>query len=84
MSDEYSSKLTSKGQITIPLRVRETLSLAAGDEVTFVRQLDGTFSIQARNLDTRTLRGMVTAPGTAVSLEEMDAAIQVGATRGER
>ena len=84
MTDEYSSRLTSKGQITIPMVVRETLSLAAGDEVTFVRRPDGSFSLEARNLDTRSLRGMVKAPGVVVSLDDMDEAIQTGARRGER
>jgi AbrB family looped-hinge helix DNA binding protein len=84
MSSEYSSRLTSKGQITIPLAVRETLSLAAGDEVAFVRQLDGSFSLEPRNLDTRSLRGIVKGQGTAVSLEAMEEAIKAGAARGER
>lgn len=33
--------VTSKGQVTIPQDVRETLGIRAGDEVTFVEAEDG-------------------------------------------
>ena len=36
-----SAKITSKGQITIPLRVRRKLNLNTGDRVEFVEKDDG-------------------------------------------
>lgn len=38
----YDSKLTSKGQITVPKVVRETLSLHPGDRIRFVIHDDRT------------------------------------------
>jgi AbrB family looped-hinge helix DNA binding protein len=83
MSDEAKSKITFKGQVTIPRMVREALGLAVGDEVTFVVR-DGTAWIEPRNVDTKALRGMVKRKGKPVSLEQMEQAIRDGASKGER
>jgi AbrB family looped-hinge helix DNA binding protein len=42
------SKVTSKGQITVPGAVRKELGLAAGDRLTFVRAGDGSVRIRSR------------------------------------
>jgi AbrB family looped-hinge helix DNA binding protein len=34
-------RLTEKGQVTIPIRIREELGLRPGDEVEFVSEKDG-------------------------------------------
>ena len=41
------TRLTSKGQVTIPKAVRERLGLRPGDEIEFVED-DGIFSLQKR------------------------------------
>ena len=41
----YSAKLTSKGQITIPKKVRERLGISEGEAVYFV-EVDGEFRIK--------------------------------------
>ena len=41
------TRLTSKGQVTIPKAVREPLGLRPGDEIEFVED-DGIFSLQKR------------------------------------
>lgn len=41
------TKVTSKGQVTIPKNVRERLGLRCGDEIEFVEDGDG-FRIQKR------------------------------------
>jgi AbrB family looped-hinge helix DNA binding protein len=45
--DMPASKLTSKGQITIPKEVRDQLGLRPGDEVEFVPE-DGSYRVRKR------------------------------------
>lgn len=49
--------LTSKGQITIPKRVRDALGLSAGDRVDFIDAERGVLMIPAKR-DLKLLRGM--------------------------
>lgn len=69
-----SAKVTSKGQITIPLEVRTDLGIEAGDEVIFYRDLDGRPSIRVR----RPLGGAITPMsawrGQSQSVQDMNAA----------
>ncbi|MGA9641724.1 MAG: AbrB/MazE/SpoVT family DNA-binding domain-containing protein [Terriglobales bacterium] len=68
--------LTSKGQITIPARVRNVLGLEAGDRVEFVEQGNGQFAIVAATRSVRELKGMFQGRrNKPVSIEEMNAAI---------
>jgi AbrB family looped-hinge helix DNA binding protein len=76
------SKLTSKGQTTIPMLVRERLGLSAGDAMDFVFQADGSVLLRAVKGDLLSLEGMLARPGRpAVTLEEMDDAIRATAVR---
>jgi antitoxin PrlF len=71
-----SSTLTSKGQITIPARVRDALGLEAGDRVEFVDQGKGQFAIVAATRSVQELKGMFQSKRSkTVSIEEMNAAI---------
>jgi antitoxin PrlF len=68
--------LTSKGQITIPSRVRAALGLEAGDRVEFVEQGKGQFAIIAATRSVRELKGIFQGRRSKpVSIEEMNAAI---------
>ena len=80
----YESKLTSKGQITVPKVVREALALYAGDQVGFVIHEDGTVTVEAASVDLTSLRGIVKSSGKHVTVEGMDDAIRTGATRSMR
>jgi AbrB family looped-hinge helix DNA binding protein len=72
--------LTSKGQLTLPKRIRQLLKLETGDTVEFIVAADGTVQVRAGSYDVRELRGLLKRPGRKpVSLEEMDEAI--GAAR---
>ena len=71
-----TATLTSKGQLTLPKRIRELLRLETGDLVDFVVAGDGTIQVRAGQYDVRELRGMLKRAGRApVSLDAMDAVI---------
>ena len=68
--------VTSKGQITIPSRVRDALGLEAGDRVEFVEQGKGQFAIVAATRSVQELNGLFRGKqNKPVSIEEMNAAI---------
>jgi AbrB family looped-hinge helix DNA binding protein len=71
-----AATLTSKGQITIPVAVREKLGLATGDRVEFVEVGPGEFALKAATEDVRVLKGMVPRPAKPVSVRAMNAAIR--------
>ncbi len=75
-----TATLTSKGQITIPLAVRESLGVRSGDRVEFVEVAPGRFECFASSRSVRALKGMFGAPATKVSIEDMDAAIAASAS----
>ena len=72
-----TATVTSKGQITVPKRIRELLRLDAGDTVEFVVAADGTVQVRAGRFDVSDLRGLLRRPGRKpVSLDAMDDAIR--------
>lgn len=72
------STITSKGQTTLPRRVRECLSLQPGDRVRYIIDDDSVRVVAVRPVSD--LFGMLQFDGPAVTLEEMDEAIAKGAT----
>jgi AbrB family looped-hinge helix DNA binding protein len=71
-----SATITSKGQVTIPIQVREKLGLRAGDRVDFVQTEPRKFEIIPATGSVRDLKGMLYKKGRKpVSIEEMNAAI---------
>ena len=70
--------LSSKGQATIPKAVRERLQIKPGDRFKFFFHPDGVILLP--KIATARLKGMIPKPAQPVSLEEMDRAIQEGAT----
>jgi antitoxin PrlF len=75
-----TATLTSKGQVTIPREVRITLGVGAGDRLDFVRLEDGNYAIVPASHSIRSLKGVLKRPAGPVSLEEMQAAVEEGAT----
>ena len=63
--------LSSKGQITIPLLVRQKLGVDTGDRVEFIELANGQFALVPATEDVRTLKGIVPKPPTPLSVEEM-------------
>ncbi len=70
-----SAKITSKGQITIPKLVRDTLGVRSGDRVHFVIRTDGVVEMFPRTRDLLSLAGMLKSKESGVSVKDMDAAI---------
>lgn len=75
-------KITSKGQITVPKAVRETLALKAGDRMSFVIHEDGTVTVQAETVALPSLRGVLKSNGRHVSVEQMSDDVRRAAARG--
>ena len=73
--------ITSKGQVTVPKKVRDQLHLKAGDRIEFLVDEDGTVRVVPVTAKVTELKGMVPKPGRAISLEEMDEAIARGAAK---
>jgi len=71
-----TATVTSKGQITIPLDVRQRLGLDAGDRVEFVQTAAGEFTIKPVTCEIRALRGLLKTPHRPVTIEQMSQAIR--------
>ncbi len=77
-----TATVTSKGQVTLPKKVREALRVRPGDQIDFVLEGEGEVRVRAGRFDVRDLRGLLRRPGRSpVSLEAMEEAI---ARRGEK
>jgi AbrB family looped-hinge helix DNA binding protein len=70
-----TATLTSKGQITIPVEVRNDLKVDSGDRVEFVQVAPGRYEFVAATSDVTALKGMFGTPKKTVSIEAMNTAI---------
>ncbi len=71
------SLITSKGQTTIPKKIRDYLHLQPGDRVDFVIDEKGKIVLEPATLDIKELEGVLHRPGMrAVSVEEMKKAVK--------
>ncbi len=66
-----TATVNSKGQITIPIQVRATLGLRAGDEIEFVDLENGQFAIVAVSYSVKRLKGMIRKPKIILSIDDM-------------
>jgi AbrB family looped-hinge helix DNA binding protein len=72
-----TATLTSKGQITLPRRVREHLRVQVGDTVDFVIGADGEVRVRSGDVEVSALKGLLRQPGRRpVTLDQMDEAIR--------
>lgn len=76
-----TATLSSKGQITIPLEVRNALQVDAGDRVEFVQIAPDRYEFMAATRNVTELKGMFGPSHKPVSIEDMNRAI---ARRGAR
>ena len=75
-----TATLTSKGQITVPQAVRQTLGLQTGDRVAFVADEAGGYKVVALRKDVKTLRGRFAGrTKKPVSIDAMAEAVEAEA-----
>ena len=77
----HRTKVTSKGQITVPKPIREHLNLAQGDRIEFLIGINGEVTIMPATADVRKLKGMVKNSGNPVAIGDMNRAIEDEAGR---
>jgi len=71
-----SATVTSKGQVTIPKRIRDLLRVKSGDRIDFDVDASGRVLVRPGGTDVRALKGILHRPGRRpVKLEVMEAAI---------
>ncbi|MGZ2748072.1 AbrB/MazE/SpoVT family DNA-binding domain-containing protein [Burkholderia stagnalis] len=71
-----SATLTSKGQVTIPVDVRNRLGLSTGDRIEFVfNEKSGRYEVVPATRSITSLKGIIRKPSKPVSVEDMNAAI---------
>lgn len=73
--------ITSKGQVTVPKPVRDSLHLRPGDKLNFLLD-DGELRVAPVKSPVTALKGMLPKPATPVTLEQMDEAIARASRRG--
>ena len=77
----HSATVTSKGQITLPSRLRKALRLKAGDRITFIEDGSGDYRLEVRRHSLGDLRGIVKS-NKPVTGDQIDAWIQEARAAG--
>lgn len=75
MSKALYTKVTSKGQITIPSSIREKMNLKFGSKLEFLNKGDHII-ILPLNKSAQSLKGILPKPDIALSCEQMNQIIQ--------
>ncbi|MBR8279101.1 AbrB/MazE/SpoVT family DNA-binding domain-containing protein [Burkholderia vietnamiensis] len=71
-----AATITPKGQVTIPVEVRNQLGLQAGDRIEFsLNEATGRYEVYPATRSLTSLKGIVKKPSKPVSIEEMNRAI---------
>lgn len=73
-----TATLTSKGQITIPIQVRNDLKVDAGGRVEFVQIGEGRYEFVAATHSVQELKGMFGKRSKSISIDDMNKAIARG------
>ncbi len=73
--------ITSKGQVTVPKKVRDQLHLSPGDKIEFLVDENNTVRVIPITATLTQLKGMVPQPDRVVSLTEMEDAVAQGAAK---
>lgn len=69
------SKITAKGQVTVPKEIRDHLHIKPGDRIRFIRQADGTVVLRPAGRPLADLAGALHNPAQPpMSVEDMNEA----------
>ncbi|MEX3764885.1 AbrB/MazE/SpoVT family DNA-binding domain-containing protein [Paraburkholderia phenoliruptrix] len=72
-----AATITSKGQITIPVDVRNRLGLQSGDRIEFCfNGATGRYEVYPVTRSLASLKGIVKKPTKPVSIEDMNLAVE--------
>jgi AbrB family looped-hinge helix DNA binding protein len=71
--------LTSKGQVTLPLEVRESLGVSQGDRLEFRWVGPGRYEVVVASRPVNALKGILGPVAASLSAEQIEAAIAEGA-----
>ncbi len=71
-----TATITSKGQTTIPVKIRDFLNLHAGDKLEFIMLDDGKVMLSPATSDISELKGFLPRPKKAASISDMEKAIK--------
>lgn len=75
-----TSTVSSKGQIVIPLAIRNEMGAQAGTRVRFVRTEEG-WLLKPATLPVTALKGIVPRPAGKVTVEDMNSAVRKHAVK---
>jgi AbrB family looped-hinge helix DNA binding protein len=76
-----AATITSKGQITIPKKIRQELGLQTGDRIAFKIREDGVVEIHPDNVDIMSLHGILKPKKQGISITDMRNAIASEASK---
>ncbi len=72
----HTATVTSKGQITVPKRIRMHLQVGKGDRIEFLIGPDGKVTLMPTTTDVKKLKGIVGRPDKPVTVEDMNRVIE--------
>ena len=81
----FTAKITSKGQMTLPAKIRKALKIAAGDRVDLTLAKNGEVKMRKAENTFESLRGIIRIDGASANIEKwIEEARADMATRGRR
>ena len=66
-----AAKVTSKGQVTVPIEVRREMDLGPGSKLEFISGQDGTWRLSKKKCSIMELAGVLSYKDAPVSIEQM-------------
>jgi antitoxin PrlF len=76
MAKVATSKVTSKGQVTVPEDVRRALAIARGDRLEWVTGADGRVEVRKVQGRLSALVGLLGTPARTATIPELDDAVR--------
>ncbi len=75
------STITTKGQITLPVKIRQTLGLHTGDKISFILKDNHSIELIPVCTSVKSLKGMLPKHRKYVSIKDMNNAIEAAHDR---